>query len=95
MMAYDPVNETTEMWRGFRQEQQARRAARLPARTADIMALEDHGFIVVRVTEFQFRVNGQIDLYPTHRRYHVLKTGKRGDYGSALNCVRNRIGGGR
>jgi hypothetical protein len=89
------MGDMGEAWADYRQAQQERRHARLPVRTAEIAGLEEHGFIVVQLTEYQFRVNGQIDLYPIHRRYHVLSTGKRGTYSSALRCVRQTIGGGR
>ncbi len=67
---------TSEDWSQYREEQKKRRADRLPIRIAEIMELEN----VVKLTEYQYRVNGWIDLYPTHRRYHVLHNNKRGNY---------------
>lgn len=73
-------NEDTAMWRDYRQQQQARRAIRLPIRTQEILDLRAKNFRVEQLTDYQFRIDGALDLYPTHRRYHVLKTGKRGNY---------------
>lgn len=86
---YDPVNETTEMWKEIRKDQQDRRAARLPGRQQEILALSVDGFSVKQMTEYQFRIDGKIDLYPIHRRYHVLAGGRRGTYRNALSFVRS------
>ena len=32
------------------------------------------------LTDYQWRINGEIDLYPVNRRFHILATNKRGDY---------------
>jgi len=48
---------------------------------ADLSALADYS--VVPFNEgTQFRVNGVLDLYPTNRRFHNLRTNERGDYPS-------------
>lgn len=83
-----------ELWREYRRAQQQRRAARLPIRTQEILKLRAKGFDVRELTEFQFRVDGALDLYPIHRRYHVLKTGKRGGYSNALACAVRVLRGG-
>lgn len=77
-------NETTEMWRDHRRDQQERRRERLPDRQHEIFALREHGFTVVELSAFQFRIDGQLDLYPTHRRYHYLPWNRRGGYREAL-----------
>lgn len=76
-------NETNEMWREYEQAQRERRAARLPIRTQEILDLRGDNFDVRPLTEFQFRVDGRLDLYPTHRRYHDITSGHRGTYHNA------------
>lgn len=50
-------------------------------RTVDIKTFcDEHGFTFEPKTEYQFRVNGVIDLYPTNGKWHFLPTNKRGDY---------------
>lgn len=73
-------NETTELWREYRRAQQQRRADRLPIRSAEIEDLSRPGYKVRKLTDYQFRVNGVLDLFPIHRRYHNIKTGRRGGY---------------
>mgnify|MGYP006921294814 CR=1 FL=1 len=38
------------------------------------------GYNVKRFTEYQFRVNDRVDVYPVNRRWHDIKENKRGDY---------------
>jgi len=35
---------------------------------------------VRKLSPYHFRVEGQIDLYPTNRLFHVIATGERGHY---------------
>ena len=65
-------------WHAYRFEQQRRREQRLPIRTEAIMALRRQGYTVEQHTEYQFRVNGRLDLYPIHNRWHDLRTQERG-----------------
>lgn len=73
-------NEVSELWREHRRAQQQRRADRLPQRTEEILALRGKGFTVEQKTDYHFRVDGTLDLFPIHRRYHHLKTNTRGSY---------------
>lgn len=45
-----------------------------------ILSLTDHGFKVEQLSPYQFRINDQLDLYPTNKRYHDVIRGTRGDY---------------
>jgi hypothetical protein len=51
----------------------------LERRTADIMILRQE-FKVRKFTDYQYRIDGFIDLYPTNRAYHNIKTQERGIY---------------
>jgi hypothetical protein len=78
------MEDSSDLWREYRRAQQQRRTDRLPKRTAEILALRGKGVNVVQLTPYQFRLDGVIDLYPIHRRFHHLKTGQRGHYRTAL-----------
>jgi len=93
-MSHDE-NELTALWRDHRQAQQARRRMRLPKRTDEIVALRNKNFDVRELTPYQFRVDGRLDLYPIHRRYHDTQTGERGNYTSALSIALRRLRGAR
>jgi len=43
--------------------------------------LEEAGYVVEKKTDYQFRINGLLDVYPTNARFHCLKTGARGEFG--------------
>jgi hypothetical protein len=79
-------------FRAARKEQQERRAARLPVRTAEIERLSTAGYRVRRLTDYQFRVEEKLDLYPIHRRYHNIETGRRGQYRDAVAFAASVLG---
>ena len=79
-----------ELWRESRAAQQERRRKRLPLRVAELMELRKAGFTIEQKTPYQFRVNGVLDIYPIHNRYHDLKTGERGGFGDVREFVRRR-----
>jgi hypothetical protein len=65
-------------WDQYRKEQKERRETRLPVRQSEIESLSDLGYVVEKKTDFHYRINGTIDLWPIHNRWHNIKTGKRG-----------------
>lgn len=72
------MSEYSEEWGRYKEEQKERRATRLPIRTQEILSLSELGYKVERKTDYQFRINDTIDLYPIHNRWHNVKTNKRG-----------------
>lgn len=76
----DRSNESGNDWRDWREDAKQHRATMQQAGAADIEALNAAGYAVEKLTDYQFRVNGKIDLYPVKRRFHILKTGERGQY---------------
>lgn len=72
-----------EDMRDHRREQQERRAERLPDRQQAILDLQNHGYLVEQLTEFQFRVTKfgslkRVDIYPIHLKYHNITDNRRG-----------------
>jgi hypothetical protein len=65
-------------WDYYRHSQQQRRVARLGSRVEAIGKLKRRGYEVQELTPYQFRINGLVDLYPIHNRWHNLHTGERG-----------------
>lgn len=75
-------DDVSAMWKDHRKAQQDRRAARLPVRSDDIRRVETAGYAVRELTPYQFRIDGRLDLYPIHKRWHDIKTNRRGSYRS-------------
>lgn len=67
------------------------RAERRDAETRAILALRDDGYRVEELTPYQFRINRALDLYPTGRRWHNLKTGRRGSYDFVAVVVSSQL----
>lgn len=81
------MGDAGEIWEGYREAQQARRRIRLPIRQQEILALRGKGYDVVEMNDgYCFRIDGKLDLYPIHRRWHFLPRNVRGDYKNALAC---------
>ena len=80
-----------ETWTQWRHDQQVRRAKRLPVRTAEILALKRQGYDVEQRTDYHFRVNGRLDLWPIHNRWHDLLTQERGGAKNLARFVKERF----
>ena len=74
------MGEMAEIYRDFRDAQKERRADRLQKRTSIVLSLRSDGFIVKELTPYQFRVNGVLDIYPLHHRFHDIKRNRRGGF---------------
>lgn len=79
-----------EDMKDYREAQQQRRAERLPIRQAEIEALSG-SYNVKKLTDYQYRINGVLDLYPIHNNWHNIKTKKRGKYHSPESIVKQQI----
>ena len=80
-----------ETWTQWKHDQQKRRAKRLPVRTEEILALKLQGYEVEQKTEYHFRINGRVDVWPIHNRWHDLKTQERGGAKNLAIFVKERI----
>lgn len=67
-------------WDFYKEAQKSRRETRLPIRRRQILGLRSKGFNVRELTPYQYRINGEIDVYPIHNKFHNLKSGRRGGY---------------
>lgn len=74
----------TETFRAMHEVARERRKVRRHANALDIVQMRQHGFTVEKLTDYQYRINGVLDLYPTNGRFHHITENKRGRYGDAL-----------
>lgn len=49
-------------------------------RTATVIEVVSQVYAVHQFTPSHYRVEGQVDLYPKNRRYHILASGERGQF---------------
>jgi hypothetical protein len=79
-MSYDDdKNEESEMWAEHNEAMKKMRNKRRDKFFETIKEFERLGFEIRRLTPFQYRINECLDIYPSNKRYHDLKTGQRGD----------------
>lgn len=71
----------------MRSDHQWRNLRRRNAMSGAIKDAAKGGFKLVWLTPFQVRVNGVLDLYPTNWKFHNLKTGERGYFEDAYDCM--------
>lgn len=80
------MSELGDDFRDARKAQQKRRAERLPQRVDEIMTLPN----VEKLTDYHFRMDGWLDLFPIHKKFHNLTKNKRGEYFIYKGVVYNR-----
>ena len=88
------MSDISEMWADYRKAQKQRRKDRLPKSQQEIEDLKLAGFEVIKRTEYHYSVikgTHRIDLYPTHKRYHVLTTNRRGTYRNLESFIKSVI----
>jgi hypothetical protein len=74
----------------YKEAQQKRRAERLPVRQQEIEELTPY-YNVAKLTDYQYRINGILDLFPIHRRFHNIKTNKRGNYKTIIQIINEQL----
>lgn len=67
-----------EYWTAYQADQRARRQKRIPTRVQALMGLKASGYTVEALTAYCFRINGVLDVFPVHNRWHDLRTNTRG-----------------
>lgn len=69
-----------DAWNEYERAQKNRRSDRMPKRRAEVEALRGKGYDVRELAFGHFRIDGKLDLYLLHRRFHFLPTDERGGY---------------
>ena len=72
-------DEEKQMWKDHKKEVELMRKKRRAQFRDTISEFQKLGFEVKEVTPFQFRFNDAVDIYPSNKLYHNLKTNVRGD----------------
>jgi hypothetical protein len=55
----------------------------------DILVAYDYQ--VEPLTEYQYRINGIIDIYPVNKRWHDIRSGERGNYEELVTFIQQRL----
>jgi hypothetical protein len=50
-----------------------------------------YDYQVQRLTQYQYRINGILDIYPVNKRWHDLRSGDRGDYKELVSFVQSKL----
>jgi hypothetical protein len=83
----DDEDDESELWRQHKADMKEMREKRRES-FADIFEfLKAQGFEVKYLTPYQVRINNVVDIYPSNKRFHHLKNGKRGDLRMKLSRI--------
>ncbi len=53
--------------------------------------LAAYGYRIEPLTEYQYRIDGVIDIYPVNKRWHDLRSGERGSYNEMIHFIQSRL----
>ena len=81
----------TEDWKEYKEAQRKRRAERVIIRRRQILGLRRLGYEVIQLTPYQYRINGEIDVYPVHNRFCKLCYRRWGNYKDVEELVKRTI----
>ena len=85
------VDEETEFWREHKAELKRRKEERRGPRIRQIIELKKDGYIVEQLTPYQFRINKEVDVYPTNNRYCLLRFQRWGRYRDVREFIKRII----
>ena len=85
------MGDTGEAFREAKNALRTVRDVRRRHTTPKIKALRGDGFEVKELTEYHYRINGVLDLFPTSNKWHDLTTGKRGRARDLVDFARHRL----
>lgn len=89
----DGLDDMGEYWRDVKEASKEHKARVMPDRIAEIRALEGQGYTVRELNPgVQYRINGKLDLYPVHRRWHFIPANSRGRYVKVEHIVGRKLG---
>lgn len=91
-MTFDETDDMSEAWREYGAEKRRKRQVRRAQGTEAILKLEKLGFAVKAISDYHFRIDGVLDLYPTNGKWHHVSTGRRGRFKSARKVTLDLIG---
>lgn len=74
------MGESSEIYEAMREERRERAEARREESAIVFLELAHAGFKVRAMTEYHYRINERLDIYPTGTKWHDIETGKRGFY---------------
>lgn len=83
---------SSEDWNEHREEIRLIKIARMERELPAIMELQKIGFKVRKLTEYQFRINEQLDVYPSTGRWVLLRSPRTGKTENLSETAREILG---
>jgi hypothetical protein len=74
-------------WKEYKTKLREERKLRRGPRITEIMGLAKLGHKVVHLTPYQYRINNEVDVYPTNNRYCILRFNRWGGYNNVTEFI--------
>ncbi len=87
------MSDDGDMWRNHRQHIQKKKEARLRKGEESMEELVALDFSVFPLSEYHFRINYTLDVWPSTGKWHDRSSGKRGTYSNLLEFVKQHFNG--
>ncbi len=87
----DEINEESEMWRKHNKQMGEMREKRRTNFEDVFNDLIRRGHTLKQMSLYQFRVDDVLDIYPSNKRWHDIKSNRRGDLLVSLHNMANLI----
>ena len=81
------MGDMSEIWDEERKEYVQRRDKRVEDATQIFNQLKKDGYKVEFKTEYHIRINDTLDLFPVNKKFHNVKTNKRGKYSNIISII--------
>ena len=84
------MGDEGDYWRdvnAYHRQQKEKRDLRIWPMIENKLKLVSKKHNVRKLTQYQYRINGTLDIYPQNKRYHDIKNNKRGDYKDMIKFV--------
>ena len=86
------MGDEGEYWndiKNYRKDQKEKRDRRIWQMIENKLETLSRKYNIEKKTQYQYRINGMLDIYPQNKRYHDIKNNKRGDYNDMIKFVNN------
>lgn len=81
------MSDIGEFWKIIKEDQRKQRQSNREHFIDQLGYVGKIGFEVEPISEYQFRINDVLDIFPSNRKFHDLKNNKRGRYNDFLKFV--------
>lgn len=89
------MSDDGDMWRDHRAHIQRKKAERLEKGKEDMESLVAFDYYIFPLSEYHYRINHTLDVWPSTKKWHDRNTNRRGTYQNLKEFVETHFNGKR